>query len=131
VVQLRGRKVWRFARNEHVRFPPVNYLEGEPVPEELKPFVTRPMKAPKKVQSVTLKPGSVLYLPRGWWHATETLEDSLHLDLLTAVPTWADVVRPMVEAIVARGEHWLTPAISSGYTPAMLRKLAEELSGEG
>ena len=128
VVQLRGRKVWRFARNASVRFPPVNYLEGEPVPEELKPFAKRPMKAPKKVQTVTLKPGSVLYLPRGWWHATETLEDSLHLDLLTAVPTWADAIRPVVEAIFARGEHWLTPAVASQYAPAMLRKLAEELA---
>lgn len=127
VVQLRGRKVWRFARNQHVRFPPVNYLEGEPVPAELKPFVKRPMKAPRKVQRVTLKPGSVLYLPRGWWHATQTLEDSVHLDLLTAVPTWADAVRPLMEAIFARGEHWLTPAVAPQYLEAMLSRLSEEV----
>lgn len=129
VVQLAGRKEWRIAANEHVPFPPVNYLEGAPLPVELAALTKRPMKAPKKVRTVVLKPGSVLYLPRGWWHATRTLEDSKHLDLLLAVPTWADTFRPVVEAIFARGTHWLTPATAPGFAPEMLEKLIDELSG--
>jgi 50S ribosomal protein L16 3-hydroxylase len=85
------------------------------------------MKAPRKVRRVVLKPGSVLYLPRGWWHATRTLEDSVHLDLLTALPTWADVFRPVLEGIFARGTHWLTPA-TSPHGAEMLHKLGEELN---
>jgi len=128
VVQLRGRKAWRIARNEQVPFPPVNYLEGEPVPEALAPLVKRPMKAPKKTRRVVLEAGSVLYLPRGWWHATQTLEDSAHLDLLTALPTWADTLRPLVESLFARGRHWLTPATAHASAPAMLQQLIDELS---
>lgn len=131
VVQLRGRKAWRIARNEHVPFPPVNYLEGDAVPEALMPLVKRPMKAPKKTRRVVLDPGSVLYLPRGWWHATQTLEDSVHLDLLTALPTWADTLRPLVESLFARGMHWLTPATARASAPAMLQQLIDELSASG
>jgi ribosomal protein L16 Arg81 hydroxylase len=127
VVQLSGRKEWRIAPNDAIRFPPVNYLEGAPVPAELAALVKRPMKAPAKARTVVMKPGSVLYLPRGWWHATRTLEDSVHLDLLTALPTWADTFRPVLESLFARGAHWLTPATASGFGPAMLEKLVEEL----
>ena len=130
VVQLKGKKVWRIAANEQVQFPPVNYLEGAPLPEQLAVLVKRPMKAPTKVRKVVMKPGSVLYLPRGWWHATQTLEDSTHLDLLTAVPTWADTFRPLMESIFSRGTHWLTPATAPSYAQAMLRTLIEELGAE-
>ncbi|MDP1825179.1 MAG: cupin domain-containing protein [Archangium sp.] len=129
VVQLAGRKEWRIAANEHIPFPPVNYLEGAPLPDELALLTKRPMKAPKKVRTVVLKPGSVLYLPRGWWHATRTLEASTHLDLLTAVPTWADTFRPVLEALFAQGTHWLTPATAPRFGPAMLEKLIDELRG--
>jgi ribosomal protein L16 Arg81 hydroxylase len=131
VVQLKGRKEWRIARNTQVPFPPVNYLERGVVPDELAPWMKRPVKAPTKVRKIVLKPGSVLYLPRGWWHATQTLEDSVHLDLLTGIPTWADLFRVELERIFARGMHWLTPATAREFGPAMVRKLFEELSDEG
>jgi 50S ribosomal protein L16 3-hydroxylase len=127
VVQLRGRKAWTFARNEHVTWAPVNYLEGEPVPPELQGLVRKPMRAPKKRTRVVLKPGSVLFLPRGWWHSTETLEDSMHLDLLAVVPTWADVLRPLVEAALTQGTHWRTPAIAPQYFAQMVDTLRDEL----
>ena len=128
VVQLSGRKEWRIAPNTKVPFPPVNYLERGAVPEALAPWMKRPMKAPTKVRKIVLEPGSVMYLPRGWWHATQTLEDSAHLDLLTDIPTWADLFRIELEKVFARGTHWLTPATAREFGPAMVRKLYEELS---
>jgi len=128
VVQVRGKKVWRIARNDAVPSPPVNYLEGDPLPPELAGLAKRPFRAPKKVRRVVLEPGSVLFLPRGWWHATETLSDSLHLDLLMAVPTWADVLRPWVEDVFARGAHWRTPATASHFRRAMQAQLLEDLA---
>jgi 50S ribosomal protein L16 3-hydroxylase len=127
VVQVRGRKVWRIARNDAVPYPPVNYLEGDPLPPELAALVKKPMKAPTKVKRVVLEPGSVLFLPRGWWHATETLEDSLHLDLLMAVPTWADVLRDEVEQVLARAPHWRTPATAPQFRGVMQEQLLEDL----
>ena len=127
VVQVRGRKVWRIARNDAVPYPPVNYLEGEPLPPELAALVKRQLKAPKPVRRVVLEPGHVLFLPRGWWHATETLEDSLHLDLLMAVPTWADLLRGEVEQVFARAPHWRTPATAPQFRTVMEEQLLEDL----
>lgn len=127
VVQVRGRKVWRIARNDAVPYPPVNYLEGDPLPPELRPFARRPLRAPKTLKRVVLEPGSVLFLPRGWWHTTQTLDDSLHLDLLLATPTWADVLRPLVESVFARGVHWRTPATARGFESVMGRQLLDDL----
>ncbi|MBL8916683.1 MAG: cupin-like domain-containing protein [Archangium sp.] len=132
VVQVRGRKTWTFARNEHVAFPPVNYLEGDPLPDELRELVRGPMKAPsaKKRVSVELKPGSVLYLPRGWWHSTHTTETSVHLDLLTALPTWADAARPLIESVLHRGEAWRAPVTTADptKTDALLADVRAALS---
>lgn len=128
VVQLSGTKEWSIAPNTQVPFPPVNYLEGGAVPDELAPWMKRPMKAPKRVRKVVLKPGSVMYLPRGWWHATRTLEDSVHLDLLTDIPSWADLFRSEIERIFAAGAHWQTPAAARELGPSMVRRLFEELS---
>lgn len=127
VVQVRGKKVWHVARNEDVPYPPVNYLEGDPLPDVLKPLVKRPMRAPKKTRRVVLEPGSVLFLPRGWWHSTETLEDSVHLDLLLATPTWADVLRPVVDEVFTRHAHWRTPATARQFTKVMREQLLEDL----
>ncbi|MEW5738978.1 MAG: cupin domain-containing protein [Myxococcota bacterium] len=127
VVQVRGKKVWRIARNDAVPYPPVNYLEGDPLPPELAPLAKRPLQAPKKSRRVVLEPGSVLFLPRGWWHATETLEDSLHLDLLMAAPTWADVLRAEVDAVFARAAHWRTPATAPQFREVMEAQLLDDL----
>ncbi|MCC6336610.1 MAG: hypothetical protein IT380_21805 [Myxococcales bacterium] len=85
------------------------------------------MKAPKKSRRVVLEPGSVLFLPRGWWHATQTLEDSVHVDLLTAVPTWADRLREEVEAVFARAVHWRTPATAPQLRSVMEAQLLDDL----
>lgn len=127
VVQVRGKKEWRIARNDAVPYAPINYLEGEPLPTELRALAKRPMKAPKKSRRVVLEPGSVLFLPRGWWHATQTLEDSLHVDLLTAVPTWADTLREEVEAVFARAVHWRTPATAPQFREVMEAQLLDDL----
>lgn len=126
VVQVRGRKTWTFARNEAVAFPPVNYLEGERLPDELRGLVRGPMRAPppSKRVSVELRPGSVLYLPRGWWHSTRTSEASVHLDLLTALPTWADAARPIVEEVLRRGAAWRAP-VTAGDSSKAEQLLAE------
>lgn len=128
VVQLRGRKAWTFARNDELAWAPVNYLEGEPLPDGLVGLARGPVRAPKKRTRVVLEPGSVLFLPRGWWHSTETLEDSVHLDLLAALPTWADVMRSRVEAVIAQGTHWRTPAIAPQYFEQMVETLRDELA---
>ncbi|HEX7956170.1 MAG TPA: cupin domain-containing protein [Pyrinomonadaceae bacterium] len=76
VLQVSGRKTWRV-------HPATRKW---PLPDD---FVGRPPA--RYAHKWTLKAGSVLYLPRGWWHQVTPLnEPSLHLTLGVLRPTNAD-----------------------------------------
>src|SRR5436190_2055873 len=76
VLQLTGSKNWRV-------HPPTRKW---PMPDDLG---TEPPA--RYAHDLTLKAGSVLYLPRGWWHQVTPLnEPSLHLTIGILRPTNAD-----------------------------------------
>jgi ribosomal protein L16 Arg81 hydroxylase len=80
VVQLRGRKRWRLAPNEHVRFPD-------------KLVERREDSMPADHSVVEMERGSVLFVPRGYWHHAEVAgTESVHLTIGTRRPTWADLL---------------------------------------
>jgi 50S ribosomal protein L16 3-hydroxylase len=96
VLQLQGRKLWRIAENRTVKDPVDVYSTRLPAgragrltsychPENL------PTRMPSFAHSVTLAPGSFMFLPRGYWHETEALEPSLSLHFVLHQPTWADI----------------------------------------
>jgi ribosomal protein L16 Arg81 hydroxylase len=82
VLQISGRKNWRVHPATHAS-PLPDDVFGEP-PEEY-------------AHDWTLAPGSVLYLPRGWWHrVTPVGEPSLHLTIGVLRPTNADFLEWML-----------------------------------
>jgi ribosomal protein L16 Arg81 hydroxylase len=130
VIQLAGRKRWTYAPNTDLEFPPVNYVAGTPVPEvlaRLRPrgFITR---TPKDAVTVELKPGSVFFVPRGTWHQTLTLEDSLHVDLTLQVPTFADAVTRWLHRYLSDDARWRTPMVTKASTAEVLEQLRVELA---
>lgn len=46
----------------------------------------------KQATEVVLKPGSVLFVPRGWWHATCSDMDTLAVNITYSVPTKLEVI---------------------------------------
>lgn len=77
VLQLIGRKCWRV----HPATRPW------PLPDD------RAVPPATYLQELMLTPGSVLYLPRGWWHlVTPVDEPSLHLTIGMLRPTNADLL---------------------------------------
>lgn len=48
-------------------------------------------------KSIDLKPGQILYLPRGVSHAATALDESLHITLGIEEPTLADLLRAVAE----------------------------------
>lgn len=110
VLQLGGRKRWRFCANEQVRFPTRPYF-GNSISPELRAIAAEfPTEMPEDAQEVVLEPGSLLFLPRGYWHETSTLEDSSSLSLTFATPTWLDVVLDHVRGALLPREEWRQPA---------------------
>jgi hypothetical protein len=93
VLQLHGSKRWR--------------LHGEAVKWPRKPMVDAlPREFVKAVpDEVTLAPGDLLYLPRGFVHEAASMEtSSLHLTLSVQPATWANVFERLIEQEASLGE---------------------------
>lgn len=76
VLQLQGTKTWWLAPNTHVENPTQRFTIGQPLDPELASYVERemPSEMPGLLEGnclkVVLRPGSMLFVPRGYWHRT-------------------------------------------------------------
>ncbi|MCB0307775.1 MAG: cupin-like domain-containing protein [Bdellovibrionales bacterium] len=106
VVQILGKKKWRFAPNKSIKYPLRRYavsMNGHDVsrwPVEL------PKKMPQESTNVILKPGSAMYLPRGWWHDTEGVEPSLSLNFTFTQIPFSEIMASVIRQRLNRHEQW-------------------------
>jgi ribosomal protein L16 Arg81 hydroxylase len=94
VVQIQGRKLWHVAPNEDLEWPTASGQAGAERRREIRLQLKDPNKVvakPTRWQSIELQPGSVMFMPRGYWHTTENIDASLHLVLQVKMPSWRDV----------------------------------------
>lgn len=95
VCQAQGTKRWRIWPNTSVRHPTVGYTIGakmQPVHEVEAPdgFPTEMGPDP---QIVEMRPGTVMFMPRGMWHDTQTVEaESLHFNIQSGLAMWKDAI---------------------------------------
>ncbi len=108
-VQLVGSKQWRIAENRTVRFPGSNSSKDLPAHVQSYASGPAPTKMPKG-PTVNLKPGSALFLSRGWWHTTNAKEPSISLSFGFRVPSWVEVVRDELISVLMKDEKWREPA---------------------
>jgi hypothetical protein len=115
VCQARGVKRWRIARGRHVRFPTVGHTVGaEPTPAvrvEVPDGMPEDMPSPH--DTIELRPGDVMFLPRGTFHDTETTDrESLHFNVQAGLATWGDVLQFALEtAHAVRSEELRAPVL--------------------
>ena len=116
VVQLHGQKRWRIAENQVLPRPLMPHVIGGPIhalnrhaPAE---FLNDPAM-PADSTTFVLQPGSVLFLPRGFWHETHALQDSLSLSFGFRVPTWAEMFVNTALSELSRDPNWRAPAFDS------------------
>jgi 50S ribosomal protein L16 3-hydroxylase len=129
-IQIRGRKRWQFAPNTHVPSPLDDYAVGTQASPALRRICGGdfPDRLPESARTVVLAPGSVLFLPKGYWHLTHTLEASVHLTLAVDSLAWVDVVMGQVRDRLVRDEGWRrTPGVLRGRGPRQ-EKTRQELS---
>ena len=120
VVQIRGTKTWRLAPNTHVKDPTDRWAMNQAgLSEELEGYVdvALPTAMPPLAQSFTLSPGSVLFVPRGYWHSTETAEDTLAINFTFGQPSWADVMLAALRVRLLKEPKWRALAVGD---PALL-----------
>jgi hypothetical protein len=124
VCQARGSKRWRVAKNVHVVNPTIGYTIGEkPTPANAAEAPNGfPSELPTPFEVVDMTPGTVMFMPNGMWHDTETTDDaSLHFNIQTGAATWKDVVEYLlIEAPVLHGIEDLRTRLSASATRAEL-----------
>ncbi len=132
-LQLRGRKRWWMAENHHVAEPTVGYRIKDPPPRELQIYCDRelPRTMPRDAESFVLGPGDVVFNPRGVWHRTECLDDSLSLEFDFSPRSRADVVLATLRTRLLRDAAWRRPAFDliGGGERAAAAAAAAELDG--
>jgi len=133
-IQLRGHKRWRLSPNKAVDAPLDNWVTGEAVPPELRAHLTRalPTRMSSKPIEVDLRAGELLYIPRGWWHETETADDSLAAFVAFRPASWADLITRALHYQLHRDPYWRRNVIVGGPTvqdrEAARREMEERLA---
>ena len=131
VLQLHGTKRWSLAHNHHVEAPLTRHTIGQPLDPELATYARTPMPAqmPAHQQQITLTPGSLLFVPRGTWHATHADSDALSLNFTFTAPTWLDLLLAAMRARLALAPAWRATATAATAPDfaALLHDLAEDV----
>lgn len=133
VLQLDGTKHWTLAANHHVERPLTRHTMGLPPDPELQTYADAPLPEhmPAQRQTITLEPGSLLFVPRGVWHQTTASSDALSLNFTYTAPTWLDLLGAALRGRLALDRDWratATPTDPEALT-ILLHQLAAELPG--
>jgi len=108
VLQIHGTKKWLIAPNQHVANPMTRHTMGLPVDPELMSYLETPMpeKMPPDATTFELRPGSLLFVPRGSWHSTQAEGDALSLNFTFTAPTWIDLFTAVLRSRLALSPEW-------------------------
>jgi hypothetical protein len=96
-VLVRGRKRWQIAENRHIRNQtavcrPVSHEQHDPGQLELADELPFPEQMSADSRTVDMEAGGLLFLPRGWWHQTESSGECLQINFVLNRPMWLDIV---------------------------------------
>ena len=83
---------------------------------------------PTAQREIVLRPGSLLLVPRGMWHATRADDDALALNFTFTAPTWLDLLAVALRSKLALDPAWratAAPASPQAFE-ALLRELADD-----
>ncbi|MES2963884.1 MAG: cupin domain-containing protein [Bdellovibrionota bacterium] len=128
VLQLHGTKKWTLAPNRYVDNPTVRHTMGLPMDTELAPYalpMPTSMAAEDSIE-IVLKPGSLLYVPRGYWHSTEADGEALALNFTFNQPNWADLLTAALHSRLTLSPEWRELADGVSSSDPSRREFAEE-----
>jgi 50S ribosomal protein L16 3-hydroxylase len=131
VFQIKGIKKWKLAPNHSVQNPMTRHTMGQATDPELMSYLesSMPTEMPSDASSFELRPGSFLFVPRGFWHSTEAEGDALALNFTFTAPTWIDLLSAALRGRLALMPEWRETAVmgEENKFQYLLEGLAEEL----
>lgn len=116
VLQIRGTKTWWLAPNETFENPTERFTIGQPLDPELASYAMAepPTSMPEPQEKIVLKPGSMLFVPRGYWHRTEASGEALALNFTFSQPTYIDLFLLALRSRLTLSHEWR--ALADGVT---------------
>lgn len=135
VLQLSGTKNWWIAPNTSVENPLTRHTMGLPTDPELESYSNEemPTEMPEGLKPITLKAGSLLFVPRGSWHSTYAESDALSLNFTFTAPTWLDLFSAAIRGRLAQSPEWRETALFNNQEEAtdkfemLLAELAHDI----
>lgn len=130
VLQIKGIKKWTVAPNTHLINPMTRHTMGQPVDPEMMSYLENPMPTamPADAKEYELKPGSLLFVPRGCWHSTEAEGDALALNFTFTAPTWIDLLTAALRSRLLMSPDWRETAdLSEQKFDKLLGELVNDL----
>lgn len=108
VLQIHGTKKWWIAPNNDVINPLTRHTMGMDPDPEMMSYLEKPLpeSMPENAECIELKPGSLLFVPRGYWHSTEAHGDALALNFTFTAPTWVDLLTAALRGRLALSPEW-------------------------
>ncbi|KIA62521.1 JmjC domain-containing protein [Nocardia vulneris] len=132
-IQLTGRKTWRIAPNAFAPAPLDGWTTLETVSPLLRNYASAlpPTEIPDGVTEHVLEPGSVLHIPRGYWHETSSASDSISLHLALLTPLRVELLLAALKSELLRDEHWRGAMYDFGDTDTAATRLTADIAGIG
>lgn len=132
-IQLLGTKRFHYAPVQEVAVPyGTQYIPGGKPYDDMYAQAQNgfPDNKNVKFETAEMKPGTVLFLPRGTWHYTEAGEPSLSLSITISPPTLLDCAMEQIRWLLLQDSAWREPlygATASGALHENLRAHAQRL----
>lgn len=108
-VQLRGQKAWQLAPNGNFRDPHMSVSITEPFEPSVAAYsrgeLPRQMPAAGRREFVA-EPGTVVFIPRGYWHMTRAHEPSFALTFACKGVAWGTLLTRHLEVALRQLEPW-------------------------
>ncbi len=131
VLQIHGTKTWWLAPNFTFVNPTERFTIGQPLDPELASYALEepPTTMPEPQEKIVLKPGSMLFVPRGYWHRTEAEGEALALNFTFSQPTWIDLLLLALRSRLSLSPEWreLAKVDSPERFDSLLAELREDL----
>lgn len=139
VLQISGTKTWYLAPNEHLQNPLTRHTMGLPPDPEMQGYLQSelPNTMPATSQCIELEAGSLLFVPRGYWHSTHAQTEALSLNFTFTAATWIDVFTAALRSRLALSPEWRESVtglsspdqreVAETYLEALLASITEDL----
>jgi quercetin dioxygenase-like cupin family protein len=129
-IQIIGHKRFYTAPVKQIKFPYGVQYNPHTVPaDELYPQMINglPDYSGQEFEQYDMKPGSVLCIPRGFWHHTEADEDSLAISIIFSPPTQVDELIDQLKSTLLQNPDWRRPCYAHTETTKRSLNLYKQL----